>query len=359
MSVKYNQSEVRLAVIGCGNWGKNHVRVFHELGVLAAVCDNDPIKSMILSEKYSVPALNFNDILISDAINAVVIVTPSHTHESIAKLCLEAHKHVFIEKPFCLNTATGVMLTQLAQTKQRILMVGHLLQYHPAFNTIKKFNEDGKLGNLQYIYSNRLNFGKFPTEKSVLWDYAPHDISMILSLFKKLPFQVFAISGNHFEHTTMDATTLHLQFEGKQHAKIFVSWLHPFKEQKMVVVGDKGMIVFDDLKPWEQKLTFYAYPEEWTDGLPRPFIAESEVIVMAPAEPLKIECQHFLDSIAQNTQPATNGNEATGVISVLEAAGLSIATQRCIELSTISTSIAMKKSETIDKKTHSLAFEET
>jgi predicted dehydrogenase len=323
--------KIKVAVVGCGNWGKNLIRVFHQTGALAAICDIVETKAQEFSQKYNVPYYNFNQILQTTDIDAVVIATPSTTHFELGMACLKANKHLFIEKPLALRVEHALLLKQQAAQQQKILMVGHLLQYHGAFNTIKQLYQTGALGELQYIYCNRLNFGKFPSEESVLWDYAPHDISMILSLIGKMPTRVIATSTNHLHHTHVDSSCIHLHFENNIQAHIFVSWLHPYKEQRMVIIGSKAMVIFDDCQPLENKLQLCRYPEEWKDGLPRPFLSCPEKIALAANEPLLNECRHFLQSIEQLSAPITSGTEAIKVMTVLEAAAQSISTHLPVE----------------------------
>lgn len=324
MSAKYNTAVPRVAVIGCGNWGKNHIRVFHELGALSAVYDIDVQKAKLFSEQYGVKALTLAELLHSSEIDAVVIATPSVTHESFATQCLNANKHVFIEKPHALNVKASNTLNKLAKQQNKILMVGHLLQYHEVFATLRRLNQEGRFGKLQYIYSHRLNLGKFLSEPSVLWDYAPHDISMILALMGDMPLQINAQGGKHLQHTTLDTACIQLNFPHNRQAHLYLSWLHPFKEQKLTVIGEKAMAVFDDTKPWEEKLTLLTYPQKWVDGLPHPFVADSHKVSVTLSEPLKNECQHFLQAIQADTQPITNGNEGSRVIEVLQATELAI-----------------------------------
>jgi predicted dehydrogenase len=188
------------------------------------------------------------------------------------------------------------------------------------------------LGDLQYIYANRFNFGKFPTEQNVLWDYAPHDVSMILGLMQMMPEKVLATKDNPLSHTTADTTCIHLQFPGNKKAHIFSSWVYPFKEQKFIVSGDKAMVMFDDSQPWESKLKLFNYPDAWNDGLPQPFPAQSSNISLLPSEPLKNECEHFLQSILTHSEPTTGANEALNVTAVLAAAMQSIASEQPITI---------------------------
>lgn len=318
MSVSYKNESIGIAVVGCGNWGKNLIRTFHSLGVLRAICDIDPLKTTPLSEQYQVPSLRFEDILAQPEIAGVVIATPSVTHYELGLQAIKANKHIYIEKPFTTELKQAVSLNHAAYSQQRLLMVGHLLQYHPVFNQLKTLRKEGVLGQLQYISSHRCNFGKFPPEKNVLWDYAPHDVSMVLSLVEEEPEQVWATSGNYLTHTDIDTVNLHLKFPHNIKAHLFVSWVHPHKEQKLIVVGNKGMAVFDDCQPWGKKLQLYSYPEKWVDGLPHPFPSQSTYVEVAQTEPLWNECNHFVQSILQNTQPRTNGEEALKVTSVLQ-----------------------------------------
>lgn len=331
MSVKYNYSNIRIALIGCGNWGKNHARVFHELGALYAVCDIESSKAMAFSEKYAVPSMALEQILDSSEIDAVVITTPSRTHDALIHQSLAANKHVFVEKPFTLSTEAASRLGEFAAKQGRILMIGHLLQYHEGFATVKSLKTPDVLGNLRYISSHRCSFGKFPGETSVLWDFAPHDVSMILSLVGKMPYRVHASGGNYLDHTHLDMACLHLDFEGNIQAKIYVSWLHPLKEQKLTVIGDRGMLIFDDCQPWENKLTFYPHPSAWQDGLPHPFVPQPANVPLEKSEPLTNECKHFLEALFTQTQPLTNAVEATRVTRVLEAAVKSLKTQLPVE----------------------------
>jgi predicted dehydrogenase len=238
-----------------------------------------------------------------------------------------------MEKPLSLTTQHATLLQQLAKQQQRVLMVGHLLQYHPAFNALKKLKKDGVLGELQYIYSNRCNFGKFRTEENVLWDFAPHDVSMILSLIEAMPHRVYASKANHLMHTSLDTTCIQMSFPNKIKAHIFVSWLHPFKEQKLIVSGSKAMAIFDDTQPLESKLRLCPLPAEWSDGLPRPFPFNGENVNFEVSEPLMNECQEFLDSIQQRTQPLTDGLEGIRVMTVLEAASQSMEIDEPVNIS--------------------------
>ena len=308
-----------MAVIGCGYWGRNLVRNFSDLGALAAVCDSDPELARQFGGQYRVGTPAFEEVLRDPGLDAVAIATPAVTHSAFARQALAAGKHVFVEKPVALDVDAAEALNTMAQQQGRVLMVGHLLQYHPAFIRLKELVVQGELGRLRHIYSHRLNLGKVRREENILWSFAPHDVSMILSLVGDEPDSVSAV-GSFFLHSQVaDVTTTHMAFPGGENAHVFVSWLHPYKEQKLVVVGDDGMAVFDDTLQWEQKLLIYRHRIVWKNSLPTPDKAEGEAIAVTPAEPLRQELAHFLDCIAGKANCRTDGSEGIRVLKVLQA----------------------------------------
>lgn len=309
-----------VVVVGCGYWGKNIVRNFAGLGALAGVCDPDSNIAAQAARKYEVDVVDWEQALRATEVDAVAIAAPAALHFRLASAALEAGKHVFVEKPLALDVAESEQLCAIAMRQDRRLMVGHLLQYHPAFIKLKDLVREGALGRLLYIYSNRLNLGKIRREEDILWSFAPHDISMILSLVGQEPERVTAEGAYHLHDTIADATTTHLSFAGGERAHIFVSWLHPFKEQKLVVVGDQAMAVFNDGEPWKSKLLLYRHRIEWRDAMPVPERAEAHPIELDEGEPLQLECQHFLDCIATGGVPRTDGYEGIRVLKVLTEA---------------------------------------
>lgn len=312
----------RIALIGSGYWGKNLVRNFYQLGALQLICDKNETVLANFKEQYSDVDTCFalNDLLSRDYIDGVVIATPAETHYNLARESLLAGKNVFIEKPMALHEDDGKELISIAKDSNKVLMVGHLLQYHPIFARLKEMAGSGELGRINYIYSNRLNLGKIRREENILWSFAPHDISMILSLAGEEPESVFATGGNYLHKKIADVTTTHLEFPSGLRAHIFVSWLHPFKEQKLVVVGDKKMAVFDDTKPWEDKLLLYPHEIKWQNNAPVPIKGEPERVDIPQDEPLKLECKHFLDCISNGDKPITDGNEGLRVLKILNTA---------------------------------------
>ena len=315
-----------VAVIGGGYWGKNLVRNFYSLNALKIVSDKSEAIMAGLKDQFKDldTCLALSDVLSRDDIQGVVISTPAETHFNVARESLLAGKHVYVEKPLVLEEAEGRELIELAQKNDRVLMVGHLLQYHPVFVRLKEMTRAGELGRVNYIYSNRLNLGKIRREENILWSFAPHDISMILSLAAEAPASLMTTGGNYLHQKIADVTTTHMDFPSGLQAHIFVSWLHPFKEQKLVVVGDKKMAVFDDTLPWEDKLLLYPHQINWKNNIPVPTKADPERADIAQEEPLRQECQHFLDCITNGTKPLTDGEEGLRVLRILNASQASL-----------------------------------
>jgi predicted dehydrogenase/acetyltransferase-like isoleucine patch superfamily enzyme len=317
-----------VAVVGCGYWGKNLVRNFAELGALEALVDLHAPTVEALIAKHGGRAAGFDEVLTDEGIPAVAIAAPAVAHFALAKRALEAGKHVLVEKPLALDVEQAAALCALAEKQNRRLMVGHLLQYHPAFLKLKDLVRAGQLGRLQYIYSNRLNFGLIRREEDILWSFAPHDISMVLALVGSEPEMVEAVGAYYLHPTIADVTTTHLGFPGGERAHVFVSWLHPFKEQKLVVIGDAGMAVFDDGQPWERKLLIFPHKTEWRDGRPTAVKGDGEPVTLESGEPLQIECEHFLSCVATGATPRTDGKEGLRVLSVLARASSSLEAAR-------------------------------
>ncbi|MBN9412614.1 MAG: Gfo/Idh/MocA family oxidoreductase [Candidatus Paracaedimonas acanthamoebae] len=338
---------LKISVLGCGYWGKNHVRNFFELGFLHSVCDPDKQTAEKFAQEYKVPAFSFEDILKDPSCSGIVIATPAGLHASLAERALEAGKHVFVEKPLTLDIAEAEALCLLAHSKQRILMVGHILQYHKAYLKLKEMVSKGELGKLQYIYSNRLNLGKIRTEENVWWNMAPHDVSMVLGLVNELPTEVYATGAAHLNSQLHDIATAHLNFSNGVKAHIHVSWLHPFKQQMLVVIGDKGMAVFDDCLPWDQKLSFYDSHVVSKQNIFEIIKGEQKFVPLENDEPLKRECLSFVEAIKTGIPPITDGEEGLRVLQVLTAAQESMDQERRIEL---------KKSQSQDYFAHESAY---
>lgn len=315
----------QLAVIGAGYWGRNLVRNFAQLKVLHTICDNDENRLKQMEKDY--PEVNkimvFGEVLGNDEIDAVVIAAPVEQHYHLTKEALLAGKDVFCEKPLALTVEEGVELTTLAQKNKRILMVGHLLEYHPAVMKLKELVDKGELGKINYIYSNRLNLGKIRREENILWSFAPHDISIILLLLNEMPTEISAQGGNYLHTQIADITVTNLIFKSGVKSHIFVSWLHPYKEQKLIVIGDKKMAVFDDVAK-EDKLLLYPHKIDWIDRIPVPKKEHAQKVDFEMKEPLHEECLHFLHCLKTRQTPKTDGNNGVKVLKVLQASQLSL-----------------------------------
>ena len=314
----------RVSVVGAGYWGKNLVRNFHSLGALESVCDTNGETLERIRQEYHVPTTkDYNAILSEPAIQAVVIAAPAAAHFELVRRALHAGKHVFVEKPLALHASEGKELVELASTQGAVLMVGHILEYHPAIIELTRLIQQGHLGKIQYIYSSRLNLGKLRTEENILWSFAPHDISVILRILGEVPLYATAQGGSYLNPPIVDTTLSTLEFQNGVKAHIFVSWLHPFKEQRLCIIGTERMAVFDDLEP-EKKLVIYAHRVNWLDRKPVAERDGGQVIPIPKEEPLRKECEHFLDCVKTMARPRTSAESALHVLEVLDACGRSL-----------------------------------
>ena len=314
----------QVTLVGYGRWGKNIARNLHELGALAAVLETDPARReaaaaalpgvQLLAQLAQVPSEH-----------AVAIAAPAVQHATLAEHFLRRGHHVFVEKPLALRVDDGRRLVALAEQRGRVLMVGHLLHYHPAITRLDALIRTGVLGRLRCMYSHRLNLGRFRREESSLWSFAPHDIAVLLRLAGGPPERVIA-TGGHFLHPRIaDTTVTQLLWPNGVQAHIYVSWLHPFKEQRLVVVGEDAMAVFDDREPLPNKLVLYRHGVQWVDGVPEPIKGEPEAVAIDATEPLRAEIQAFLDAVSDPAKrPIADGAEGLAVLSVLDAAQRSV-----------------------------------
>lgn len=316
----------KVAVIGSGYWGINLVRNYYNLGVLKTVCDKSTQTLNKIQETYRGISIttNYDGVLRDEEIKGIVIALPAESHFDFAEKALRHGKDVFVEKPLALQIDQAAHLCDAAAKGNSILMVGHLLRYHSAFIKLQELAVSGSLGRIQYIYSNRLSLGKIRREENTLWSFAPHDISMILALCNEMPDFVYAQGANYLHKGLADVTTTHLSFPSGINSHIFVSWLHPFKEQKLVIVADNKMAVFEDTQPWDKKITLYPHQISWQDGAPVPQKAEPEYVPAEQSEPLQAECKHFLECIKSRKTPVTDGCEGMRVLQVLSMAQKSL-----------------------------------
>ncbi|MFQ5639167.1 MAG: Gfo/Idh/MocA family oxidoreductase [bacterium] len=315
------KNHIKIAHIGAGYWGKNIIRNLYDLQALSCICDTnvevfDTFRKPFPSVHFT---HDFDTILKDNAISAVSIATPAATHFQIVREALLAGKDVFVEKPLALNPEEGEELAQLAQERQRILMVGHILRFHPAIERIKELMDSGVLGRVGYCYSNRLNLGKVRKEENILWSFAPHDISVLIYLMGEPPEEVTASGEIMLQPGIHDMTLTVLKWKSGVMAHINVSWLHPFKEHRFVVVGDKAMLVFDDTQK-QNKLVLYDRGIDFVSGEPVKRDKETRVVEYENKEPLQVEMEHFLECIRTRRQPRTDANEALSVLKVLHLA---------------------------------------
>ncbi|MCH9632025.1 MAG: scyllo-inositol 2-dehydrogenase (NAD(+)) [Chlamydiae bacterium] len=312
-----------VAVVGIGYWGKNLARNYFELGSLHTICDHHQDRLLEYQEKFpgTEIAKDFQDILSSSEIKKVVIAVPTFFHYSLAKEALIAGKDVFVEKAMCSSLQQARELVELAEKNNCILMVGHLLHYHPAVAKVKDMALQGELGDIYHCSFSRLNFGSVGAEDSALWAFAPHDISILLSLVSGREINEFTSRHkSFFSEKFVDQSWLHFEFSDNLSADIQVGWSYPYAERKFSIMGTKAMVVFDDLQDWDKKITLWNNQIN-TDEANIKFIAqESKCISVDPKEPLKEECRHFLECCKSRTQPISSGLEGLRVMEVLEMA---------------------------------------
>ena len=339
----------KIAHIGAGFWGKNIIRNLNDLKELKFICDIDKQNLQDYQKLYPnlTYSANFKEILADKTIDAVTIATPAATHFSLVKEALSAGKDVFVEKPLALSQQEGERLAEIATQNDRILMVGHILRYHPAMKRIKQLVDSGKLGKIGYCYSNRLNFGKVRREENILWSFAPHDISVILYLMDGPPDEVKASGEIILQPRIHDVTHTVMKWEAGVTAYIYVSWLHPFKEHRFVVVGDKAMAMFDDTRRSE-KLVLYDKGFDIVKGQLVKREQEGEIIEFDQTEPLRLELEHFLSCIQNRTQPDTDAKESIAVLRVLSLAQVALDGRQESEALTAKTNYFAHRTAVVD-----------
>ncbi|NQY75062.1 MAG: Gfo/Idh/MocA family oxidoreductase, partial [Candidatus Margulisbacteria bacterium] len=317
---------IKIAVIGGGRWGKNHIKTLHGLNALGGIIDSHP--ETLGSHQKTYPNCNtFSKIGDNGALAypAYVVAIPAQYHFEVAKTLLENGKHVLVEKPITLNSPDATQLIQLAKENNLTLMVGHVLLFHPAFNKMKSLIDAGKIGKIQYMYSNRLNLGTVRTEENSLWNFAPHDISIFEYLTENTPNQVVSRGGAFLQPHLHDTTLTSLHYPNNIVGHIFVSWLHPFKEHRFVVIGSKGMLSYEDTSP-KKELLFYEKGIDWVNGEPIKRDGPTEVIPYESSPPLTNELVHFMNCIQKKEDNTKiNGEKGLSVLKVLEEADLSLA----------------------------------
>ena len=307
--------KLNIALVGSGNWGKNIARNLHEMGYLACIYDLNEKLSEKLNDDYNLPTFELNKIFEDKNINAIVIASPAITHKDLAIQALKNDKDVFIEKPFCLSLHDAKTISELATNRDRVLMIGHLLNYHNAFIKMKELLQKEKIGILQNIRANRLAFGAIRSVESVIYDLSVHDISMILSITEEIPIDVNVQSIHHHNNIGPDAISVKLSFSKGLTALINSDWMCPYKEHKFSVTGTKGSLIFDDTKIWSEKLLYnpsFVTSKNTIELLP------IEKIKIQANEPLKSELKEFINCIYSRKSPLTDHNEAMKVQTVMD-----------------------------------------
>lgn len=312
---------IATALIGCGQWGRNHARTLAEFGALAAVCDADAAIAAAVAEAHGVQARSFEAILNDAAIGALVLALPAERNMSMTCTALAAGKHVLVEKPIALTCDDATTMVDAARAAGRVLMVGHVLRYHGAFAALFAAIEAGRIGRVRHIQSHRLGFGKFYDRFDALWDLAPHDLSLILALADDGPSRV-EITTASLTGASTDLAHVHLGFDAGTSAHVFVSRHSAYDERRFVVTGDSGSLIWDDLADWPEKLRLVPHhAERDADGVWQWRRGDAEPIPLRPSMALTNELAHFFDCAATGAEPLTSGVQGRDVVRVLERGG--------------------------------------
>ena len=307
--------KLNIALIGCGSWGKNIARNLHQIGTLACIYDTDQNLLQKINQKFNLPTYTINDIFKNEKIQALVIASAAKTHKDLAEEALLNNKDVFIEKPFCLSLSDATNLSKLAIKKNRVLMVGHLLNYHNAFIKMKDLINEGKLGKIKNIRAHRLALGAIRSHESVVYDLAAHDISMILSITQELPVEISTHSIHHNSNIGPDAISVKLSFKAGTTALVNCDWMCPYKEHKFSVIGSKGSLVFDDTQDWSKKLYYNPSIINSDNSIN---VGPIEKIILEENEPLRNELEEFISCIQSRKKPLTDHLEAVNVQNIMQ-----------------------------------------
>jgi predicted dehydrogenase len=308
----------RIAVLGCGYWGANHIRTLKALGALAAVSDANMDRANGFAAEHGVEAITPEALADRTDIDGVVIALPPQFHCQMALRMMRGGKDVLVEKPIALSVEDAELIVSEAARLGRICMTGHVLRFHPAFEALQALVEAGELGEVRYMHSHRLGLGKFHTENDALWDLAPHDISMILALAGKDPIEIHG-EGAAILDDLSDFAHLHLLFPGGLRSHLFASRLNPYRERRLAVVGLEAMAVFDDVEPWERKLALYRHKIWHDNGQWAYTTIEPTYIPVEVGQPLTRELQHFIHCMETREKPRTSGEDGIMALKILTA----------------------------------------
>lgn len=308
----------KICVVGGGKWGQNHIKTLYQLGNLGGIVEADAERLNELLKLYPVEGFTELEQALEQDFDGFTVAVPAPLHYEVTKKIIECGKSVLVEKPMTLSTETSRELVELAERKGIQLMVGHVLLFHPAIRKIKEIIDSGELGNLYYLYSNRLNLGTVRTEENVFWSFAPHDIS-VLDYFVGHPAEKIVSKGSKFlQEKVYDVTITQLDYPNNVHAHIFVSWLHPFKEQRLVVIGSNGMVSFDDATG-EKEIKFYDKRIDFEKGIPVKVENPTRIIPYEQKQPLTEELKYFIEHLDKKIEIA-DGQSGLEVVKVLEEA---------------------------------------
>ncbi len=334
---------MRICVIGAGRWGRNHIKTLKSIGALGGIVESSSAGREAIGAEFPDVKLfaNVNEALIA-GFDGFTVATPAETHFDIAKLLIENNKPVLVEKPITLKSADAHALNKLAKERKVPLMTGHVLLFHPAIVKLKEMIHNGKIGRLQYLYSNRLNLGTVRSEENILWSFAPHDISIFQHLIGKLPTEVVSRGGAFVQPKIHDSTMTILSYPDNIVGHIFVSWLHPFKEHRLVVIGSKGMVSFDDSSD-SKELLFYEKGIDFVKGEPIKRDGPTESIAYDKKQPLTEEMKYFIDGIGGAPIELANGDNAAAVLEILESATESLLKNTAVSLDARITASATQK----------------
>ena len=307
--------KLNIALIGCGSWGKNIARNLHQIGTLACIYDTDQNLLQKLNQNFNLPTYSINDIFKNEKIQALVIASSAKTHKDLAEEALLNNKDVLIEKPFCLSLSDATNLSKLATKKNRVLMVGHLLNYHNAFIKMKDLIREGKIGETRNIRAHRFALGAIRSHESVIYDLAVHDVSMILAIMQELPVGISAHSIHHNSNIGPDAISIKLSFKKGATALINCDWMCPYKEHKFSVIGSEGSLIFDDTQEWSKKLQYNPSTIKSDNSIN---ILPVEKIILKENEPLRNELKEFISCIQSRKKPLTDHLEAVNVQNIMQ-----------------------------------------
>ncbi|MEM7068811.1 MAG: Gfo/Idh/MocA family oxidoreductase [Pseudomonadota bacterium] len=311
----------KIGVIGCGDWGVNHVKTLAAIGALYSVSDIKQNLAQSVAGQYQCHTMSADEMIGHPNIDGIVLALPPEKHVSYALKVLEQGKHLLVEKPMALDTIGAKKLVDAAERSGSIAMTGHVIRFHPAFEKLENLINSGELGNIKYAFANRIGFGKFYASTDALWDIAPHDLSLLLAITKELPSRVH-IEGVSAISSTPDFAHMHLKFPSGMRSHIFISRLVPYKERRLAVIGDRAIAIFEDTVDWDKKLAIYSHKIWGNDNNIKFQNGDAKYIRVANKSPLEAELEHFIDCIENGKKPKSSIKEGLDVLQILDQAAM-------------------------------------